>query len=72
MKVRLCIEQVGDGWLTDEHMTSDWGQPAFLREQDGEIHSLDKLPIGTKARLSEGVQYTEVEIEWIRLWLPLT
>jgi hypothetical protein len=71
VKVRLHIEGLGDGWLTDEHTVSDWGQPAFLREQDGQIHSLEDLPMGVKAGRSQGVEYTEVEIEWVRLWLPV-
>ena len=72
MKVKLYIEGVGDGWLTDEQTASPWGQPAFQRQQGGQIHSLDDLPMGAKAARSEGVEYTEVEIDWVRLWLPLT
>lgn len=72
MKVRLRIEGLGEGWLTDEYTVSDWGQPAFLRQQDGQIHALDNLPIRAKTELSDEVEYTETEIEWVRLWLPLS
>jgi hypothetical protein len=76
MKTRMHHTDIGDGHLTDEHVSTEVGFPVFVAD-DGTVYgSSDKFPryncnVGYLHK-ADGEDYTEQDLDWVHEYIVRT